>query len=298
MQPSSRIAALLAAPAIAPIVAAIPASAQSIGGNFVDNANGGVQNAATDALAAGETAGAPGFGQANWNNLGRWSGLIPLIDSTGVASGVTAAWDSNNTWRNGAGVTNPEAKLMHGYLDATGAANVAPATPYNFFPGVTNDPQVYVNGLSAWLGSIGAPSYSLIVYADGDGTDNRVGEYWVQAASGADLAALTVGDDLTPHLFLNDAGNFSGTFDQVSAAATSLAAADTGNYLVFAGLTADSFLLRTNEAGGPTLRAPINGFQIVAVPELTVRPVLTSADSLLPARRHTREEGLVRAYDC
>ena len=285
MQPSSRAAALIAAPALALLVAAVPASAQSIGGNFVDNGESGVQNAATDALAAGETAGAPGYGQANWNNLGRWSGPIPLIDSTGVASGVTAAWDSNNTWRNGAGVTDPEAKLMHGYLDATGAANVAPATPYNFFPGATNDPQVYVNGLSAWLASVGAPSYNLVVYADGDGTDNRVGEYWVQAASGADLAALTVGDDLTPHLVLNDAANFSGAYDQVSAAATSLAAADAGNYLVFTGLTADSFLLRTNEAGGPTLRAPINGFQIVAVPEPTAAGLLTIAATVLLARR-------------
>ena len=285
MQPSSRVAALLAAPAIALLVAAVPASAQSIGGNFVDNANGGVQNAATDALAAGESAGAPGNTQSNWNNLGRWSGLIPLIDSTGATLGVTAAWDANNTWRNGAGVTNPEAKLMHGYLDATGASNVTPTTPYNFFPGVTNDPQVYISGLSAWLGSIGAPSYNVIVYADGDGTDNRVGEYWVQSASGADLAALTVGDDLTPHLFLNDAGNFSGAYDQVSAAATSLAAADTGNYLVFTGLTADSFLLRTNEAGGPTLRAPINAFQIVAVPEPTTLGLLTVAGAGLLSRR-------------
>jgi hypothetical protein len=287
MQPSSRLAALLAAPAIALLVG-VPASAQSIGGNFVDNGDGGVQNAATDALAAGESAGAPGYAQGNWNNLGRWSGLIPLVGSDGVATGVTAAWDSNNVWRNGAGVAAPDAKLMQGYLDSTGAANVAPATPYNFFPGVNNDPQVYVNGVSAWLASIGAPSYSLVVYADGDGTDNRVGEYWVQAASGADLAALTVGDDLTPHLFLNDAANFSGTYDQVSAAATSLAAADTGNYLVFTGLTADSFLLRTNEAGGPTLRAPINGFQIVAVPEPATAGLLTIAGSLLLARRRRR----------
>ena len=262
------------------------ASAQSIGGNFVDNANGGVQDAATDALAAGESAGAPGYEQSNWNNLGRWSGLIPLIDSTGAASGVSAAWDSNNTWRNGAGVAAPDAKLMHGYLDSTGAANVAPTTPYNFFPGVTNDPQVYVSGLSAWLASTGAPSYAVVVYADGDASDNRVGEYWLQDASGEDLAALTVGDDLTPHLFLNDAANFSGAYDRISDTSTTLAGADTGNYLVFTGLTADSFLLRTHEAGGPTLRAPINAFQIVAVPEpATLGLVALAATGLLGRRR-------------
>ena len=267
LSPSVRRAAVVFVVPLAVLTLAPAASAQSIGGNFVDNADGGVQNAATDALAAGESAGAPGFEQSNWNNLGRWSGLIPLVGSDGASTGVTAAWDANNVYRTGAGVASPDAKLMHGYLDATGAANVVPATPYNFFPGVTNDPQVYVTGLSQWLAAQGATGYSVIVYADGDGTDNRVGEYWLQAASGGDLATLTVGDDLTPHLFLNDNANFSGAYDLVDAAATSLEAADVGNYMVFTNLTADSFLLRTNEAGGPTLRAPLNAVQIIAVPE-------------------------------
>jgi hypothetical protein len=261
------------------------ASAQSIGANFVNNGNGGVQNGATDSLGAAESAGAPGSEQVNWNNLGRWGGLTNLNDETGAASGVNFAWDANNVWNDGAGTADANAKLMHGYLDSNGAANVEPVTPYNFFPGVANDPHVFVNGLSAWLAARGATSYSVVVYADGDGTDGRVGEYWLQEASGSDLGALTVGGDLTPHLFNNDTANYTGTFDLVSSSSTALEGADSGNYMVFTGLTADSFLLRTNEPAGPTLRTAINAVQIVAVPEPASLGVLGVAALSLLARR-------------
>jgi hypothetical protein len=268
------------------LVATTTASAQSIGANFVNNGGGGVQNGPADALVAGEVAGAPGYGQANWNNLGRWGGLTNLNDETGAASGVNFAWDANNVWNDGAGTADANAKLMHGYLDSNGAANVAPVTPYNFFPTAANDPHVYVNGLAAWLAARGATSYSVVVYADGDGTNGRVGEYWLQEASGSDLGALTVGGDLTPHLFNNDTANYTGTFDLLSSSSTALVGADSGNYMVFTGLTADSFLLRTNEPAGPTLRTAINAVQIVAVPEPASLGVLgLAALSLLSRRR-------------
>jgi hypothetical protein len=273
--------------AAALLLAASTASAQSIGANFVDNANSGVQNGAADALAATESAGAPGFAQTNWNNLGRWSGLLAVNDNTGAASGVQLAWDSNNVYRTGAGTTDPDRKIMHGYLDSTGAANVTPTTPYNFFPTAANDPHVYVTGLSAWLTARGAPAYNVVVYVDGDGTNGRVGEYWLQAASGSDLAALTVGPDLTPHLFNNDTANFSGAYDLVSPTSIALEGADSGNYMVFTGLTADSFLLRTNEAGGAALRAPLNAFQIIAIPEPVAAMLLPLA--ALPLLRRRRE---------
>jgi hypothetical protein len=251
----------------------------------VDTASSGVQNATTDALGAAESAGAPGFAQTNWNNLGRWSGLIAVNDNTGAASGVQLAWDSNNVYRTGAGDTDPDRKLMHGYLDSTGAANVAPATPYNFFPTAANDPQVYVTGLAAWLAARGAPAYNVVAYVDGDGTNGRVGEYWLQAASGSDLAALTVGGDLTPHLFNNDTANFTGAYDLLSPSSTALEGADSGNYMVFTNLTADSFLLRTNEAGGAALRAPINALQIIAVPEPAALGILGLAALTVLVRR-------------
>src|SRR5205085_2326969 len=128
-----------------------------------------------------------------------------------------------------------------------------------------NKPDSMVTGLSSWLGSVGASSYSVIVYTDGDTATGRIGEYWLQSFTGSDFGNLTLGSDLTSHVFVRDSANFSGTYTQTPLTANSVANAADGNYLVFDGLTADSFLLRTEERD---VRAQINGFQIVAtVPE-------------------------------
>jgi hypothetical protein len=57
------------------------------------------------------------------------------------------------------------------------------------------------------------------------------------------------------------AGNtpFAGTFTQAIGGGV-------GNYVVFRGLTAASFSLSARPGTGTTLRAPVNGMQIVALP--------------------------------
>jgi len=180
-----------------------------------------------------------------------------------VLTGVTVAWDSANTWNTGVGTSTPNNKLMAGYIDATGQPNI-PGSPYSGWNNA-NKPDAYVTGLGAWLANSGASSYSVLVYTDGDATEGRIGEYWLQNASGSDFGALTLGSDLTSHLFAKDSANFSGTFTQVPGTADSVGNAVDGNYILFSGLTADAFLLRTEEQ---TFRAQINGFQIIAeVPE-------------------------------
>jgi hypothetical protein len=246
------------------------ALAKSIGVNFSDdqasqNGDSGIQNSDADSLSVLDIAGAPAFAQPNWNNYGRWGNLTPSIDNTGATTGVQFAWDSVNTWRTGVGFGDANFKLMNGYIDSNGVANSVANSPYGIFGQNENKPVVYATGLSAWLAGQGATSYSLVVYVDGDTADGRTGEYWAQAASGGDVNALTLGADLTPHLFVKDTANFNGIYTGVSTNSTSSAGAETGNYVVFTGLTADSFLLRTEEGA---VRAPINGFQIVAaVPE-------------------------------
>src|SRR6185295_8349951 len=123
------------------------ASAGPIGINYVDNGDPGVQNGAGDALLPAESAGAPGYAQVGWNNMGRWGATVAINDSTGAATGATTTWDSNNTWNDGAGVASPNAKLMNGYLDATGQTNVN-TPPYQFFWN-ENKPEVYITGLAA-----------------------------------------------------------------------------------------------------------------------------------------------------
>jgi hypothetical protein len=239
------------------------ASAATIGLNYVDNGNGGVQNGASDALGSAELAGATGYQQVNWNNLGRWGQTVSVIDSSGAATGVTTTWDSNNTWNIGAGTSTPDHKLMNGYLDATGQGNVN-GPPYQFFWN-ENKPEAYVTGLSAWLAAQGAASYDVVVYIDGDTAIGRIGEYWLQNGSSGDPPTL-LGSDLSSHVFVKDSANFSGTYTQVPLSANFIGGAVDGNYVVFTGLSADSFILRSEEQ---SFRAQINGIQIAAVPEPT-----------------------------
>ncbi|MEX2307502.1 MAG: hypothetical protein WD738_07920 [Pirellulales bacterium] len=236
------------------------ASANSIGLNFVDDGNGGVQNGAADALGATEVAGAPGYRRQNWNNLGRWGQTVTLNNSFGNPIGVTVTWDSNNTWRTGVGTSTGDHKLMHGYLDSTGQANWE-TVPYQFFWN-ENKPEVFIKGLSAWLaGQSGVTQYDVVVYMDGD-TTGRIGEYWLQAPGDANDAPQALGSDLTSHVFVRDFGNFSGAYTQAPLSANSVANAADGNYIVFSGLSADSFILRTEERD---VRAQINGMQIVPI---------------------------------
>src|SRR5213593_2328850 len=79
------------------------AAAAPIGINYGDIGDPGVQNGTADALLPTESAGAPGYVQTGWNNMGRWGQTVALNDSTGAASGATSTWDSNNTWSVGAG---------------------------------------------------------------------------------------------------------------------------------------------------------------------------------------------------
>jgi hypothetical protein len=267
------------------------ALASMIGVNFVDTGDDGVRNGLVDSLGTTESAGAPGYVQSNWNNLGRW-GAVTLNDTLGV-SPVSTGWDATGAWGTGPGGSatgaNPDDKLMSGYIDSNGGANsAAPLT--GVFGDNNSKPLIHLTGMSNWLTSQGASTFSLVLYVDGDGADGRVGEYWLQSVTGGNNS-FVINGDLTPHIFNNDIANFGGTYDQVSSSSTSAIGADSGNYIVFSGLTADTLLIRTEEAGGPTPRAPINGFQLVPtiVPEPSTFGLLglTSAGVLILRRRRS-----------
>ncbi len=281
MKPINTTTGVLAAAALA-LALAGQASAASIGANFVNSGDGGIQNGPADALLAEEPAGASPYQQTNWNNLGRWGQTTSLIDSTGASSGVTATWDSNNTWNTGSALDNPDGKLMHGYLDATGSGSgnneYSTAEGAYHFWWNENKPEAYVTGLSAWLAGQGMTKYDVVVYLDGDATSGRICECWLAAGSAGD-PPTTLGADLTSHVFVRDDANFSGLYTQVPASANSDANAASGNYVVFTDVEADSFILRTEERGFHA--AFISGFQIVPrasaiPPEVVVHPVASA----------------------
>jgi hypothetical protein len=258
------------------------ASAGQIGLKLGINGNGGIQTAASTAGAltnldlAGATLANGGYAaaQTNWNNLGRWGGLSSVIDQSGAASGVLVQWDCSGIYNEGGTVasqTVPDNKLMCGYDDSNGNANTIAndgtiVTGVSIFGDNNNKPWMYITNLSAWLAAQGACSYDVVIYAEGD-TAGRIGQYWIEAASGL-ATSMTVGPNLTPFIFINGQTGFvpsANYYSLVPATSSTGAAAVSGNFTVFPGLTANTILIRSEEYRPPggTLRSPINAIQII-----------------------------------
>lgn len=282
-----RPSALLAVAAAFSLASA--ASAATIGLQFL-NFGADVGQTNMNHLFPTDSAGVPEFAQVNWNNyVGALGTNAPAQDSSGAATAVTVSWACPNTYRLAADATgtgSPDVNLMNSYLDNNGNANVAITSPYNMFDTAVpvnnnrNWPLIYLTGLGAWMASQGVVAYDLVIYSDGDATSARVGEYWAVDATGTP-AALTVGPDVTTHVFISDIQNF--TANQVYAGVPLFVQDNAlpgmsglhlaqyghfpGNYTVLRSLTNHSVLLRTQRSN---TRAPINAVQII--PRDTILP--------------------------
>ena len=266
--------------------------AVSVHFNGVDN--GGIDNAQATSLInivmdpTGvnlEMAGAPGFAQTNWNNLARWGDATSgIMDYTGADSGLHLNWDS--VWCHSSGAFSslgtPDGKLMDGCDDTDWAGGPPdPWTAGAVYGGAGNQkPAEYVGGIQAWLAAKGATSYSVVLYVQGWHGWYGTSEHWVQAVTGGrpDWWNMTVGGDVTPHIFCQDNGAFSGTYSQISMTATNYAnRTGSGNYIVFNGLTNDAILIRNAEPTGDYQAGKIFGFQIVATPKtpITTAPLIS-----------------------
>ena len=219
------------------------------------------------AWSATDVVGAPGYAQPNWNFLTTdWSGnavndapLANVINSLGntnsVLQNVTYGgnsdpvhYDSANTWRSGAGTASPNNVLMNGYLD----------------DGQDNQPYINLSLSSAVTGA------SIVLYFNGDGQNAPVGRYWLEEWTDP----LVEGTVITDQVGIDSnlwSGTFTsaGTFSQ-TATPTNVQVA-TGNYIVFDNITAKNIRIRGAGNGDPEDfgRGPINGFQLVTVPEPT-----------------------------
>jgi len=205
-------------------------SAQTlIGLDFV----GGQSGATTTNMGTAESAGV--VAQTNWNNLTGASGTDATITngSGTTVAGVSVTYSSTNTWADPNVANNAgNYRMMRGYLDinTTGASTT-----------------VSVSG----LGSLGY--YDVYVYTAGDG-NNRTGKF-------------TIGNQT---YWVNDNATFAGTYTRGTGAVDpgSYQNATAGNYMVYSDLTGSSVSLTATGAyaADGTLRAPVNGIQIVQLP--------------------------------
>ena len=86
---------------------------------------------------------------------------------------------------------------------------------------------------------------------------------------------MTVGGDVTPRVFCQDNGAFTGTYTQVPLTSTNYAdKTGSGNYIVFNGLTNDAILIQNVEPVGDYQAGKLFGFQIVATPPVPLTTAL------------------------
>jgi hypothetical protein len=211
--------------------------------------------------------------RTNWNSLTPNTQAAPqtLITDTGSAGG-NVVWTSANTWNVGHVQAPGDLRMMKGYID-------------------TNDTSITTVTVAGLPSSITSAPYSVIVYTDGDnGTQARVGRYsigdqvlWTRDAGGAFTGVYSQGQTSIDPL----PGATGTGLDNQGVAAGAVPA---GNYLIFSGLTGDTFTLaaQASVSAGGTNRAAINGIQIVPtslVPEPAAMTMLLIPLALMGRRR-------------
>jgi hypothetical protein len=214
----------------------------SIGLNFVGDAR-----VTTGIMTAGDKAGLPSVAQANWNNApGGVGSLKNLQDASGTATRVEARWHSGCGWGTyGTRIADKgdNSRMMRGYLDVG--------------PGEQGVTITFTNISYAW--------YDVIIYFDGFQKIGRVGAYTVNGVT----------------VYGKDAAEFDGTFTEVEQ--TDLANVTAGNYVRFTGQVGSSFTVKAEGVAAPdgrSLRAAINGIQIVEIPDPSTFTVETKGPEI------------------
>ena len=232
-------------------------SAASISVNFVSDRDNGAE------LLPAESAGAPGYETAGWNNFlnipAAGAGIteteadidspIPgtLSDDSGSAVGTTITWSAVNSWNTNNLTANPDNKLMNGYIDNNAGSPVIPID-------ITGVP--YAN-------------YTVVAYFGSDG-NNRTGTIGI---SGGDTYSYSTNSA--------QAGAFPGAYGQTT---------DTGggnplsNFAVWENQTAADFTLTLTRGSS---NSGVHGIQIIetVVPEPGSTLLIGMAGLLLLRRK-------------
>ena len=165
--------------------------------------------------------------ETNWNNAAGNSGSLSLNDFTGTPCGASLTWSANGVYNTGVSDTAGNNRMMRNYLD-TGNATTTTVT-VGWLPPNTGGWNVYV-------------------YFDGSNPETRKGSYTI---SGTGITTTSIAGIDTANT------DFSGTFVQASNSA--------GNYVRFSIPNVSGFTVSATPVanGAGTLRAPVNGIQII-----------------------------------
>lgn len=213
-----------------------------IGINFVGGDGGDQGTGGPPPIDFAQTAGV--IPQGFWNNVAKGGGNanggpLTLLDDSGAITTAKVSWTSSNLWTGSGTPDTGDARLMTGYLDSGNSATT---------------------GVNVTLTGVPFAAYDVIVYVDGDAGPPTVrkGDYTITRGSYSITQSAT------------DPGNFATGTGYVR----SDGLGGPGNYLVFKGISGTDFVLSSlagDSGGGPFsgFRAPINGLQLVQIPEPT-----------------------------
>lgn len=242
------------------VCAAGMASAAAISMNVVAVSSDGI-NPAPAILAPNEVAGL--VPSTNWNNWEMGKIGAALVDGISISNLVDDAGNTTST------------QIV---FNKTANHGVASSSSYDYVPA---DEKLFRRYVDQWSSdrtstytvtglptSITSQGYNLIVYTSSPANlSNRAGTYQVDdGIDGTWDQARYVWAGANP--YTSDAGYVEQTYASLAEAqAAYLNGNAEGNYIMFTGLTSDSFKLDITVPAGGVQRAPFNGFQIVAIPE-------------------------------
>ena len=178
--------------------------------------------------------------QGNWNNAVGLTGTVNVIDLNGALNGATATWSGQEASTLPIYDLPGNYRMMGGYI--TGDWSGQPTV-------------VTVSGLPS-----SAHGYTVYVYVDGDnGPDTRTGSY---SMSSSGMVTQTVQATDAPNT------DYSGASPQDGQGVYTRANNSAGNYVVFT-IQGTSFTLTATpgSTNGNYPRAPVNGIQIVPIPQ-------------------------------
>ena len=206
--------------------------------------------------------------QVHWNNV-YWNGKSQLHNDSGLVTAVSVATttskDRDATWVPVGPSSSGDFRLMRQYIHSEGS------------------------GMTVIVSGLGPPftvhGYDVIVYFDGENGGKNDVDWVTRYDVGVDgtIIATVYGRDA------KDTVQWDGTF--VQAFGISAAAATAGNYVRFDGLKASAFTLTATPVTGMG-QGPINGLQIIALPEpVSLALVGVGLAATLVARRRSPAGG-------